>query len=97
MKKLLLLTLIIVGNFTANAQDTTRTPIGYDIDYPFVYVREDTIHGLTYLYNHYPHKMYFSVNGGKATLLQRHQVMTVWSNHFLLVASRKKYKRDYKI
>jgi hypothetical protein len=63
MKKLILLILIIVGSVTSNAQDTTRTPIGYDIDYPHVYVRVDTVHGLSYIYNYYPHKMYFSVNG----------------------------------
>lgn len=101
LKRLLILLLVLflllgVAHLT-RAQDITRTTIGYDVDYPFVYVRKDTIHGLTYLYNHYPHKMYFSANGGKATLLPRNQVMTVWSKHFVLTVSRKKYRREYRI
>lgn len=97
MKKLLLLILIVIGSVNSiQAQDTTRTPIGYDIDYPHVYVRVDTVHGLSYVYNYYPHKMYFSVNGAKAVLLPRKQVMTVWSIHFTLATSRKYYKRIYK-
>ena len=97
LKRLLILLLVLGIAHLTRAQDTTRTPIGYDVDYPFVYVRKDTIHGLTYLYNHYPHAMYFSANGGKTTLLRRNQVMTVWSNRFTLTVSRKKYRKSYSI
>ncbi len=86
----------ILTSVKSNAQDTTRTPIGYDIDYAHVYVRVDTIHSLSYIYNYYPHKMYFSVNKSKAVLVQRKAVITVWAVHFTLTASRKKYKRIYK-
>jgi hypothetical protein len=95
--KILLITLAILLGiaYATKAQDTTRTPIGYDVDYPFVYARKDTIHGMTQLYNHYPHKMYFSVNGGRALELRRGGVLTVWSNHFTCTVTRKKYKRIY--
>lgn len=97
MKKIykLLVFLLLIAHLT-RAQDTTRTPIGYDVDYPFVYARKDTIHGMTQLYNHYPHKMWFSVNGGRSIELNRHAVMTVWSSSFVLVVTRKKYSRTYK-
>lgn len=98
--KLLILSAILVFLLlfahVTRAQDTTRTPIGYDIDFPFIYARKDTVHAMTQLYNHYPHAMYFSVNGGKAIELRRGQVMTVWSNSFVLTVTRKHYKRTYK-
>ena len=78
------------------AQDITRTPIGYDIDYPYVYVRQDTIHNMAQFYNHYPHKMFISINGGKAAVIQKRQVLTVWSNHFTVTVTRKKYSHLYK-
>lgn len=98
MKRLLLLILVLIGSATSTqAQDTTRTPIGYDIDYPHVYVRVDTVHGLSYIYNYYPTRMHLGINGNRVVLVRRKQVITVWAIHFTLTASRKKYKRTYKI
>ena len=96
-KLLILLALLLGIAWTTKAQDTTRTPIGMDIDFAHVYIRKDTIHNISFIYNYYPTKMYFSVNGGKVFLLARKQVITTWSAHFDLIVTRKKYKRIYKI
>jgi hypothetical protein len=97
LKILIVILALLLGfaHFTRAQSDTTRTPIGYDIDYAFVYARKDTVHCMTQLYNHYPHKMYFSVNGGRAMELKRGQVMTVWSCRFALTVTRKNYKHTY--
>ena len=96
--KLFILWLFLLGiAYVTKAQDSTRTPIGYDIDYAHLYIRIDTVHGLSYVYNYYPCKMYFSVNGSKAVLVKRKAVFTVWSTHFTVIVSRKKYRREYKV
>lgn len=82
--------------FAANAQDTTRTAIGYDIDYPHLYVRVDTIHHHTYLYNYYGKAMYFTIGNGDAFLVKNKAVFMVWRDgDFILTVTRKKYKRIY--
>lgn len=93
--KLLALLAFLLGIAYAKAQDSTRTPIGYDIDYPFLYARVDTIHSMTQLYNHYPHKVFISVNGGRALEVPRRGVITVWNNHFIVTVTRKKYSHKY--
>lgn len=103
MKKLLILTAILAAlllfAWETRAQDPeiTTIPIGRTIDYPHVYILVDTVHNMSQVYNYYHCKMWFSVNGGKATLLPRAQVMTVWSTAFTLTVSRKKYRKTYNI
>jgi len=93
MKYITILFLLIALN--SNAQDTTRTPIGYTIDFPHLYVLFDTINKMAQIYSYYPSKMFISINGGKALIIQKRQVLTVWSNHFTVTVTRKKYKRIY--
>jgi len=93
MKYITILFLLIA--FNSNAQDTTRTPIGYTIDLPHLYVLVDTINKMAQVHSYYPHKMFISINGGKASVIQKRQVLTVWSNHFTVTVTRKKYKHLY--
>lgn len=93
MKYITILFLLIA--FNSNAQDTIRTPIGYTIDLPHLYVLVDTINKMAQIHSYYPHKMYISINGGKASVIQKRQVLTVWNQHFTLIVSRKNYKRIY--
>ena len=94
MKYITILFLLIA--FNSNAQDTTRTTIGYTIDLPHLYVFVDTINKMAQIHSYYPHKMYISINGGKASVIQKRQVLTVWSNHFTVTVTRKKYSHLYK-
>ena len=94
MKHLLLLTLLI-GSLTAYCQDTTRTPIGYEIDYPHLYVLVDTVHNMAHVHSIYPHKVFISINGGRALEVKRGGVLTVWSNRFTVTVTRKRYRRIY--
>jgi hypothetical protein len=105
MKRLLLLILIIIGGVSVNAQDKYATPIeikptelGFEIDYACVFLNVDTVHHTTQVHSVYHKKMYFCVNGGRATLLKRGEAITVWSNHFtLVVTNRVKKHKKHKI
>ena len=95
--KILTIILLFGIAYTTKAQDTTRTPIGYTLDYAHLYVLVDTIRNMSQLHSIYPRKMIFSINGGKAQELRRGGVLSVWSNHFTVTVTRKKYKRIYSI
>jgi len=95
--KAIILILFTLLAYTTKAQDTTRTPIGYTLDYPHLYVLVDTIRNMSQVHSIYARKMTFSINGGKAQELRRGGVLSVWSNHFTVTVSRKKYKRIYSI
>ena len=96
MKTILLITFLSLSlGLKAQIPDTTYTPIGYTIDLPHIYVLVDTINKMAQIHSYYPHKMFISINGGKASVIQKRQVLTVWSNHFTVTVTRKKYKRIY--
>lgn len=95
--KLLILSFVLLFAHVTRAQDTTKTDIGYDLDYPYVHIKIDTVHSLARIYSYYPHAMLFSVNGGKAVKMKRKEVMSAWSEHFTLMVIRKNYKRTYQI
>ena len=88
MKRLWLLILILVSSITTNAQDTTYYKLGYALEFPLVYITVDTIHNQSQVYNYYHNKRHFSINGGKAIVLKREQVMTVWNTTFTLTVTR---------
>ena len=92
-----ILLLLLLVAWETRAQERTPTKYGYTLDFAHVYVEVDTIHHTSQVFNYYHCKMWYSVNGGKATELKRAQVMTVWSNRFTLTVTRKKFKRVYKI
>ena len=97
IKLSILLAFLLFIAYTTKAQDTTRTPIGYTLDYAHLYVLVDTIRNMSQVHSIYPLKMMFSINGGKAQELRRGGVLSVWSNQFTVTVSRKKYKRIYSI
>lgn len=94
--KTIILTLLFLIVFAAAySQDITRTDVGYEIDYPHLYVRVDTLHNMSYIYNYYGTKMYMSLNGAKAQIIKPKQVFTVWALHFTATVSHKRYRRIY--
>jgi len=97
IKLSMLLSFLLFIAYTTKAQDTTRTPIGYTIDYAHLYVLVDTIHNMAQVHSIYPRKMTFSINGGKEQELRRGGVLSVWANHFTVTVTRKRYKRIYSI
>jgi len=97
IKLLMLLAFLLFIAYTTKAQDTTRTPIGYTLDYAHLYVLVDTIRNMSQLHSIYPRKMMFSINGGKAQELRRGGVLSVWNQKFTLEVTRKKYLKTYKI
>lgn len=106
MKTLLLFSALLFSCI-CNAQDSIRTATekGYEIDYPFVHFYVDTIHHITTITSYYHGPLfgigkglhYFSVNGGKARALKKEESFDIWSEHFILTVSHKKYKKIYKL
>ena len=111
MKYLLIIFITLALGLTSQAQnthgfqDTTKTETEYEIDFPYVHVIVDTITHISKVYSYYHTKAYFSVNGGKAVLLKQHKKkgddiessISVWSEHFTLVVTKKYYKGTYKL
>ena len=94
MKNLILLTLLI-GSLTAYCQDTTKTRYGYDIWYDSLFVRIDTVHLVSQVFNYYDGSIYVQVDSFDTKLIPKNQVFTVWSNHFTVTVTRKRYRRIY--
>lgn len=86
-------------------QDTLKTETGYEIYFPYVHVKVDTITHISKVYSYYHTKAYFSINGGKAVLLKKHKKnsdgiessISVWSEHFTITVSRKGHKEVFKL
>ncbi len=111
MKYFLIVFIILVLGLSSQAQnvyafqDTTKTENGYEIDFPHVHIKVDTITHISKVYSYYHTKAYFSINGGKAVLLKRHKKkgediessLSVWNEHFTLTVTRKNHKGIYKI
>lgn len=87
--------LFILISFNSYCQDTLRTPTGYEIDYAHICVKVDTVHHMSQFYHFYPHKVYVSINGGKAVLMKRREPRTVWAESFTVTVTRNEYKRIY--
>lgn len=92
-----ILTLFLLISLNAYSQDTTRTPIGYDIDASYLHARIDTIHSHATIAHFYHRKAYVSINGGKASLLRRGEYITAWNIHPIVVITRKKFKYNYQL
>jgi hypothetical protein len=100
MKKLLILSSLLLPlllfAWETRAQTRKPTSDGYTLVIEGLYFRVDTIHRMTYIYNHrkgkWSRKVYISINGGKESLLSKGGVQTVWANTFLLTVSRNKIK-----
>ncbi len=105
MKYLLIAFITVSLGLTSLAQDTTRTENGYELDYPYVHIKVDTITHISKIYSYYNQKSHFSVNGGKAVVLKKYKknrdeiesTMTVWREHFVLTVTRRYYKGIYRI
>lgn len=111
MKYLLIVFITIVLGLNSQAQtvhlfqDTIHTETGYEIDFPHVHVKVDTITHISKVYSYYHFKAYFSINGGKAVLLKKHKkngnelegCIFVWSEHFTVTVSQKGYKEIFKL
>ena len=80
MKRILILSAILLFlifiALETRAQDRTPTAYGYTLDFAHVYVEVDTIHHTSQVFNYYHCKMFYSVNGGKATELKRAQAVS---------------------
>ena len=68
---------------------------GYTYDYPFLHVFKDTVHHQSQVYSFYPHKVYISINGGKAVYVSKRTPITVWSNSFIVTVTKNEYKHIY--
>ena len=95
--KQLLTTLALLFSATCYSQDTIRTEIGYEIDYNYLHVKIDTIHNHATIAHYYHRRAYVSINGGKAQLMKRGRYLTVWSNHFTVTITRKRFKQTYEL
>lgn len=96
-----ILTLILLSLTLGLKAQTKNTSEGRTIVIEGLYVRVDTIHHQTRIYNHrkgkWSRNVYISINGGKESLLPKGGVQTVWSTSFQLTVIRKKIKTTYKI